>query len=186
MTLKMLCTAAALLLAWSGGKAAAAGEGTLSPPAFDLSKMIECGYGVREFGQLAGFLVAGPDAARRLGWKEAGQRNPFLKEYRLREPITAFGMKTQRIAFGASGILGIFDQATPAALAARLRLEKFMDRDLADGSAKAMYYKVVENREERDASLGMTFVARRTLNVSNVTTHPKDVLAGCEYRIEAQ
>jgi len=74
----------------------------------------------------------------------------------------------------------------PAALAARLRLEKFMDRDLADGSAKAMYYKVVENREERDASLGMTFVARRTLNVSNVTTHPKDVLAGCEYRIEAQ
>lgn len=140
---------------------------------FDLAGLIECKKQIGDYNELAMFLTAEREAAKALGWKELKSANSFLREYQLKASITVFGFSTSKIAFGGSSINAVLEGTTPQALAQRLNLEKFIETP-----NKAMFFKNI--LEKKDAA----YTDKITLNVSSIETHPKQVLAGCDYRVE--
>jgi hypothetical protein len=143
----------------------------------DLASLIECRADVKTYNGFAFWLTSEPDAAGKLGWQKAQTDNPFLEEYRLGSPVSAFGHATSNIAFTATGPMAILDDISPQDLA------KSLDVPVAIAtSGKFMAEKVIVDTREEEA--GMRFSTYVTLNVSNVDTHPGKTLAGCSYRLE--
>jgi hypothetical protein len=140
----------------------------------DLEKLVECRADMAAYTKLATSLTEEGGAAK-LGWKKIEGPNAFIAEYELPKPLRVFGgYKTKRIAFGASGILGVFDgkQVPPKALATKLGLEA-----VAAGSDRVMYVKTVKSDSDEVASIVIRLTA------STITSHPGKTFAGCEYQV---
>ena len=177
-------TAGLLALAMAFPAAATAREDqTFDPTTVDLAKLIECQtYDVPSYNGFA-FWLAGADSAadaqERLGLTEVGSANFMLKEYRLAAPITVFGRTTSRVAFTSSGPLAILDEADPHPLARQLEIVPAIDVP-----GKFLGERVIAETSEKVGD--NTFSTRITLNVSTVTSHPGQVLAGCSYRLDVE
>jgi hypothetical protein len=141
----------------------------------DLPRLIECRAEVGDYTQLA--MRIGQDE-KALGFIKVKQPNTFIVEYQLAKPITVFGgYKTQRIAFGSSGILAILDgkQATPKGLATKLKLQAF-----PMGTHQTIYARVIKD----DTDVVASIVIR--LNASTIDSHPGKTFIGCEYRVDVK
>jgi len=173
---------AGLLVASLALPFAASAQEDLDPATIDLAKLIECQtYDVPSYNTLAFWLAGdeGAKARRHLGFTEVKAGNPFLKEYRLAQPITVFGRATSRVVFSSSGPLAVLDEADPHALAKALKVETAYDTP-----AKFMGERVISATKEKVGE--STFSTRISLNVSTVTSHPGKTLAGCSYRLDVE
>lgn len=153
---------------------ASATTGAQAAAGVELDKLVECRADMAAYTKLASSLTEEGGAAK-LGWKKIEGPNAFIAEYELPKPIRVFGgHKTKRIAFGASGILGVFDakEVPPKVLATKLGLEP-----VAAGSDRVMYVKTVKSDVDDIASI----VIR--LTTSTITSHPGKTFAGCEYQV---
>lgn len=154
-------------------------QDALDPHSIDLSRMIACGYQAKDYNGWASALFLAPGLKAELGWTEVEQSNSFLKEYRLKNPISVFGYSTQTIAFTNSGVMGVLKDITPQELGAKLGLTVFVEMP-----GKAMFSKTIIDTSEKNQELGLVFKTKVTLNVSSVTSHPGKTLAGCSYRVD--
>lgn len=168
------CFAASFLLLAAALPAAAQ---DFDPATLDLPALVECRADVPTYNGFAFWLAGEPDAARQLGWRSVDSGNPFLSQYELEKPLTAFGAETKTLVFTSSGPMAVLDGTTPAELAKRLGIEPMMSTP-----QKFLGEKVVS--EKTETSEGVTFATRISLNVSTVETHPGKVLAGCSYKID--
>lgn len=162
---RALLLALALTLTSAGAEAA---------PGVDLDKLLECRADMAAYTKLATSLTEDGGAAK-LGWKKVEGPNGFIAEYELPKPVRVFGgHQTKRIAFGASGILGVFDakQIPPKVLATKLGLEV-----VQAGTDRVMYVKTVKSDSDEIATVAIR------LTVSTITSHPGKTFAGCEYQV---
>ncbi len=123
---------------------------------------------------------------RARGWKKVESKNPFLSEYRLPRPIDVAGGETetyttQTIVFSSSAIIAVIDLADPTALAKSMKID-----DYVSFPGKFMGQRVVSEKVEEDAELGMRFTSKIAQSVSTVSSHPGKTLVGCSYRIETE
>jgi hypothetical protein len=147
------------------------------PATHDLPALVECRATVPEYNSFAFWLATEPGAVDALGWVETQQPNLFLREFRMRDSVPAFGHASDVVVFTATGPMLVVDGVSAPDLAATLGLSVFY----ASGE-KFLAEKVVEEREEKQGDL--TARSRIAINVSTVDTHPGKVLAGCSYTLE--
>ena len=152
----------------------------LVPSAFasslDLPALIECRQGVVDHAAL-GPLLADPLKAVAQGLQPQG--NQFMSEYRLAQPISVFGVTTERVAVAGASVMAVLDQADPRPLAKRLELETGYDQD-----GKFMAGREVVSRDVTDAKTGEAQIESIILSVSTVASHPGKTLAGCTYSLD--
>lgn len=167
--------AAAALASLLGALPAAAQD--FSPATLDLPAFVECRRTVPDYNSFGFWLATEPGAVEALGWVETQQPNLFLREFRMKAVVEAFGHTSQTVAFTPTGPMLVLDGVSAPDLAASLGLSVFH----ASGD-KFLAEKVVYEAEEKDGSL--TARSRIAINVSTVDTHPGKVLAGCSYTFE--
>jgi hypothetical protein len=149
-----------------------------NPPAVEPAALMECRSDMASFQAFAeDALSTAPPA----GWTKVEGANPFLTEFRLARPVTAFGRSTSRVAFASSGLLALFDNVEAQAIAGPLGIAN----DLG-GPSKFVGEKILSRKVEEDKELGSRFVTIVALTVSTVDTHPGTVLAGCSYRVDVE
>lgn len=169
---------AALLLSLAGASPAVAQD--FDPATLDLPALIECRADVRAYNSFAFWLTGEEnDAAGRLGWTEVESGNPMLGQFRLPQPVSAFGHNAGSIVFTASGPMMLLDGVPPRQLADKLGVTP-----MVESPEKFLGEKVIVETTEEDG--GITLRTRIALNVSTVDSHPGKTLAGCSYRIEVQ
>jgi hypothetical protein len=183
VTAGLLAQTLAMAMTMTGPLAAMAREDEdFDPATVDLAKLVECQtYDVPSYNGFA-FWLAGEDGAvarAHLGLTEVKSANFLLKEYRLAAPITVFGRATRRVAFNSSGPLAILDEADPHPLAKQLEIVPAIDVP-----GKFLGDRLIAETTEKVGDT--TFGTRITLNVSTVTSHPGQILAGCSYRLEVE
>ncbi len=142
----------------------------------DWAAMIECRTAAPEY---LSFVMGDFQQARykaRLKIKRITQDNPFIYEYELPTPITAYGYDTRRIAFTSSGIMALVDEPDPAQLAKRLGLAIAYQQ-----GEKILASKLISKTEPEPYidDLLMWQEVRREL--STVSSHPGKTLVGCSY-----
>lgn len=172
----MIARAAALCLL-AAALPAAADE--FDPATLDLPALVECRVDVPAYTSFAFWLAGEPDAAGKLGWRAIDSGNPFLSQYEMDKPLTAFGLETKTIVFTSSGPMAVLDGVTVSELAKKLGIEPTLST-----SQKFLGEKVVSEKTETAESV--TLATRISLNVSTVETHPGKVLAGCSYVLEVK
>ena len=165
---------AALLLAGSG----AADEEGFDPSALPLTDLIACKSDLPSWNGFGLWFHDNPEAWRRYGVHKIESRNPFLAEYRTDRPIKVFGRTTNRIALTSSGMLAIFADVDPAALARTLGIKA-----VVAGPTKFMGERIVTDSPFDGGSPAFQGRIQISLNVSTVSSHPGAVLAGCSYRL---
>ncbi len=148
-----------------------------SPPV-DLPALIECRQSVSEFAALAP-IANDPLKAVALGWRPLPQGNLFMAEYRLLDPITVFGHRSDHIAMAGATIVAILDLPDPRVLATQLELETGYDAE-----DKFMAGRELVSRDVIDAKTGEALIESVILGVSNVKSHPGKTLAGCTYSLD--
>ncbi|MCD9007537.1 hypothetical protein LDO31_15080 [Luteimonas sp. XNQY3] len=176
MSRPLFC-AAVLCTAFS----AHAADDVAAPTAADLPALIECrDHDVSAWLGFAFPLFQDEDGsvARALGLTAEDSATPWLRQYRLERPITAFGRSTDRIVFTNAGVMGVFDEADPHPLAEQLRIQPMLDTP-----AKYLGEAVVAESEERHDDGGVAYRTRITHDVSTLDSHPGKTLAGCSYRM---
>ncbi|HFK2919435.1 TPA: hypothetical protein ACGY72_000579 [Stenotrophomonas maltophilia] len=146
--------------------------------ALDLPALIECRQGVADQAALAP-LLADPLKAVAQGLQPLPQGNQFMSEYRLAQPISVFGERTEHVAVAGSSIMAILDHADPRPLARRLALETGYDQD-----GKFMAGRELVSRDVTDADSGEARIESIILSVSTVASHPGKTLAGCTYSLD--
>lgn len=149
------------------------------PAAVDLPALVECRADVPTYNGFAFWLAGEPDAVDKLDWRKVDSGNPFLSQYELKEPLNAFGSATKTLVFTSSGPMAVLDDTTAPDLAKKLGVEPMISTPQKFLGEKVIF-------EKSEASEGMTFATRISLNVSTVETHPGKVLAGCSYKIEVK
>ncbi|WP_343541541.1 hypothetical protein [Stenotrophomonas pavanii] len=153
-----------------------------APSAFasslDLPALIECRQGVAEQAALAP-LLADPLKAVAQGLQPLPQGNQFMSEYRLAQPISVFGARTERVAVAGASVMAILDQADPRPLARQLGLETGYDQD-----GKFMAGRELVSRDVTDPKTGEAQIESIILSVSTVASHPGKTLAGCTYSLD--
>lgn len=154
----------------------------LAAPSFatslDLPALIECRQDVADHAALAP-LLADPLKAVAHGLQPLPQGNQFMNEYRLAQPISVFGDRTERVAVAGASIMAILDQADPRPLAKRLALETGYDQD-----GKFMAGRELVSRDVTDPKSGEAQIESIILSVSTVASHPGKTLAGCTYSLD--
>ncbi|MGF6417785.1 hypothetical protein ABH900_001256 [Stenotrophomonas sp. AN71] len=146
--------------------------------ALDLPALIECRQSVAERAALAP-LLDDPLKAVAQGLQPLPQGNRFMSEYRLAQPITVFGSRTELVAVAGSSVMAILDEADPRPLAQRLGLETGYDQD-----GKFMAGRELVSRDVADAKSGEARIESIILSVSTVASHPGRTLAGCTYSLD--
>ncbi|WP_142807635.1 hypothetical protein [Stenotrophomonas maltophilia] len=153
-----------------------------APSAFasslDLPALIECRQGVADQAALAP-LLSDPLKAVAQGLQPLPQGNQFMSEYRLAQPISVFGVNTERVAVAGASVMAVLDQADPRPLAKRLELETGYDQD-----GKFMAGREVVSRDVTDQRTGEAQIESIILSVSTVASHPGKTLAGCTYSLD--
>ncbi|MCU1065286.1 hypothetical protein [Stenotrophomonas maltophilia] len=153
-----------------------------APSAFasslDLPALIECRQGVADQAALAP-LLSDPLKAVAQGLQPLPQGNQFMSEYRLAQPISVFGVNTERVAVAGASVMAVLDQADPRPLAKRLALETGYDQD-----GKFMAGREVVSRDVTDPRTGEAQIESIILSVSTVASHPGKTLAGCTYSLD--
>ncbi|WP_329860003.1 hypothetical protein [Stenotrophomonas sp. SMYL89] len=144
----------------------------------DLPALIECRQGVADQAALAP-LLADPLKAVAQGLQPLPQGNQFMSEYRLAQPISVFGVSTERVAVAGASVMAVLDQADPRPLAKRLALETGYDQD-----GKFMAGREVVSRDVTDPKTGEAQIESIILSVSTVASHPGKTLAGCTYSLD--
>lgn len=148
-------------------------------PAPDLATLVQCQSPLEDYSALVA-PVDDPLAAVALGWAPQPRTNPFLAEYRLTTPVTAFGRASDHLAISGGTVMLVFDaaQTPPQALAAELALEVLVEEP----------GKFMAGREVRSVDVstddGQPMIESAVLGVSTVTSHPGKVLAGCTYSLD--
>lgn len=143
-----------------------------------LTTLIECRARMPDFIAMAPLPETLEDGASR-GMIPLPQKNPFMTEFSLAEPITVFGHSTSLIAFSGTGVVAIIDLPDPRPLAHELQMEVGLDTP-----NKVLYGLEVLNEELEPDPSGMRWIESVVLNVSNVTSHPNKTLVGCSYSID--
>ncbi|HEL2977975.1 TPA: hypothetical protein UMB92_000795 [Stenotrophomonas maltophilia] len=146
--------------------------------ALDLPALIECRQGVADHATLAP-LLADPLKAVAQALQPLPQGNPFISEYRLAQPISVFGVNTERVAVAGASVMAILDLPDPRPLAKRLELETGYDQD-----GKFMAGREVVSRDVTDSKTGEARIESIILSVSTVASHPGKTLAGCTYSLD--
>lgn len=149
------------------------------PSAIRLEDAIACQLDVRTYNGFAFWLVGSDDGAGKLGWEKIDSGNPMLAEYRLPQPISAFGTTTDRIAFASSVVLAVLPGVSAPDVAKALDVENMLP-----GGSKFLGEHIVNETMVDDADLGMRFTYTVAQSVSTVDSHPGATLAGCSYRVE--
>ncbi len=154
-----------------------------APPAqaaakLDLPALIECRQRVADYDAVAA-VVADPLKAVANGLQPLEQRNQFMAEYRLANPITVFGQRAEYITVSGASIMAILDVADPRPLAKGLALE-----DGVDNPEKFMAGREVVARDVTDPRSGEPMIESIILSVSTVQSHPGKTLAGCTYSLD--
>jgi hypothetical protein len=126
-----------------------------------------------------GALLADPLKAVAHGLQPLPQGNQFMSEYRLAQPISVFGARTERVAVAGSSVMAILDQADPRPLARQLGLETGYDQD-----GKFMAGRELVSRDVTDPKTGEARIESIILSVSTVASHPGKTLAGCTYSLD--
>jgi len=156
-----------------------AGSAEFDPSAVDIVSLVECEADAPTYNGFALWLTETPGNPGRLGWQEVATDNPFLREFRLPAPVSAFGHEAGSIVFSSSGPMVVLDDVAPQELAGALGITPVIS-----APDKFMGEKVIVETSEEDA--GVTFKTRIALNVSTVMSHPGKTLAGCSYSVEVQ
>ncbi|NTF40524.1 hypothetical protein [Rhizobium rhizogenes] len=171
----------AFLMSTAAAHAATAEQ---DPSKIDLAKLIECTtYDVPSYNNF-GMWLTGPESAtamKQFGMTELPSENPFLREFQLAAPVSAFGRQTSRIAFASSGPLAVLDEPDPHPLAKALGVTAAVDQPNKFLGAK----EILSNKEQLENS-DTVLHTLITLNVSTDDSHPGKTLAGCSYSIEVQ
>ncbi|WP_380879136.1 hypothetical protein [Sphingomonas sp. DBB INV C78] len=167
------------VLILSASVPALAEDKDFDPSTIRLEEAIACKLDVRTYNGFAFWLVGSDDGAGTLGWKKIEGGNPMLAEYRLPQPIKAFGTTTDRIALASSGVLAVLPGLPAAEVARALNVENAFP-----GGAKFLGERIVDEKVVDDADLGMRFTYIVAHSVSTVDSHPGATLAGCCYRVE--
>ena len=151
---------------------------TPAPATLDLPALIECRQRVADYDAVAP-VVADPLKAVANGLQPLEQRNQFMSEYRLANPITVFGQRAEYITVSGASIMAILDVADPRPLAKGLALE-----DGVDNPDKFMAGREVVARDVTDPRTGEPMIESIILSVSTVKSHPGKTLAGCTYSLD--
>jgi hypothetical protein len=183
-------------------------EAEFDPMSVDVSDALACRLDVPTYNSFAMSLDSsetegGVKNWKRRGWKRLKSANPFMQEYRLPQPVVvADGYSTSVIAFTSSAILGVLDVTDPAELAKIESIKNEFDSDpmidaiVASGVAtrqqveaemtfrKFMGLRIIREKSETDVEYGMTFNQTIARSLSNVSTHPRKMFLGCNYRME--
>ncbi len=149
-----------------------------APARLDLPALIECRQRVADYEGVAP-VVADPLKAVANGLQPLEGRNQFMSEYRLAQPITVFGQRTEYITVAGASIMAILDVADPRPLAKGLALE-----DGVDNPDKFMAGREVVSRDVKDPRTGEPMIESIILSVSTVQSHPGKTLAGCTYSLD--
>lgn len=154
-----------------------------APPAqaaakLDLPALIECRQRVADYDAVAA-VATDPLKAVANGLQPLEQRNQFMAEYRLANPITVFGQRAEYITVSGASIMAILDVADPRPLAKGLALE-----DGVDNPEKFMAGREVVARDVTDPRSGEPMIESIILSVSTVQSHPGKTLAGCTYSLD--
>ncbi len=144
----------------------------------DLAALVECRQDVAAHAAFTA-LVADPLKAVAAGLQPLPQTNAFMSEFRLAQPLTVFGHRTEHIALAGASVMAILDLADPRPLARELSLETAYD---ADG--KFMAGRELVSRDITDAASGEAQIESIILSVSTVQSHPGRTLAGCTYSLD--
>jgi hypothetical protein len=169
-------TCLTLLALLSAPAVAAPLESTRGP--LDLAALIECRQRVADYDAVAP-VVTDPLKAVANGMQPLEQRNQFMSEYRLAQPITVFGQRTEYVTVSGASIMAILDVADPRPLAKGLALE-----DGVDNPDKFMAGREVVSRDVTDPRTGEPMIESIILSVSTVQSHPGKTLAGCTYSLD--
>ena len=146
--------------------------------AVDIPALVECRQGIAEHAALTA-ATADPLRAVALGLQPLPQQNQFMTEFRLANPTTVFGQKTDHIALAGASVMAVLDLADPRSLATGLKLETAYD---ADG--KFMAGREVVSRDTTDPKTGEPMIESIIVSVSTVRSHPGQTLAGCSYSLD--
>jgi len=144
----------------------------------DVAALVECRQDVAAHAAFTA-LVADPLKAVAAGLQPLPQGNQFMSEFRLAQPLTVFGHRTEHVALAGASIMAVLDQADPHPLAQELTLETAYD---ADG--KFMAGRELVSRDITDAATGEAQIESIILSVSTVQSHPGKTLAGCTYSLD--
>ncbi len=144
----------------------------------DVAALVECRQDVAGHAAFVA-LAADPLQAVAAGLQPLPQGNQFMSEFRLAQPMTAFGHRTEHIALAGASIMAVLDEADPRPLAHQLALETAYD---ADG--KFMAGRELVSRDVTDAATGEAQIESIILSVSTVQSHPGKTLAGCTYSLD--
>lgn len=157
-------------------------EEDIDPSSLTLADIIACKLkDVPTWNGFAFWFYNNAEAKRHYGMTAVKNGNPFLSEYRLATPITVFDRTTDRVAFSNSGLMAVFPDITPQALAKELGVVPIIDVP-----GKYMGERTISDAPFDGGSPAFQGNSRISLGVSTVTTHPGKVLAGCSYRIDIQ
>lgn len=143
----------------------------------DFASMIECRTG---FGEYQSFVLGDfqdEDYKQRLGIKKIEQPNFMLNEYELPAPITVHGYTTQRIVFNSAGIMAVLDEADPAALAGRLKLDVVLN-----AGGKVLATRTLSESKPKKVA-GVKMWQKVSMDLSTVSSHPGKTLVGCTYKL---
>ena len=152
----------------------------VDPSSLTLADIIACKLeDVPTWNGFAFWFHDNAEAKRHYGMTAVKSSNPFLSEYRLATPVTVFGRTTDQVAFSNSGLMAVFLEPTPQALATELGITPVID-----APGKYLGERSIVEAPFDGGSPAFQGTSRISLNVSTVTTHPGKVLAGCSYRID--
>ncbi|MDR1076774.1 MAG: hypothetical protein LBL59_10985 [Xanthomonadaceae bacterium] len=143
----------------------------------DMAALVECRLGHDEFQTVLPILMQ-PLKAVSIGWQPLPRANMFMSEYRLTQPVTVFGHRTDHLAFSGDAAFAILDLPDPRVLARELKLDEGIDTP-----EKVMLGKEVSSEDMVDPATGRPtgIIASAVLTVSNVASHPGRTLVGCSY-----
>jgi len=154
----------------------------MDPSSLALADIITCKLkDVPTWNGFAFWFHDNAEAKRHFGMTAMEGNNPFLSEYRLATPLTLFGRTTDRVAFSNSGLMAVFPEVAPQALAKELGVTPVID-----APGKYLGERTVVEAPFDGGSSIFQGTSKISLNVSTVTSHPGMVLAGCSYRIDIE
>lgn len=196
--MRIACLITACLL--TAAPAFANEDDDFNPLSIAIEDVINCHIDARTYNALAWQLDDKAVGWRVRGWKPIKGSNPFLSEYRLKEPVSIAGIMTDRVAFNASGIFAVLDLADPSALAAKEEIPNLADSGAAyealgipSGLAatlpkthRFLGERVLVDETEKDEALNLVFKTKIKRTISTVSSHPGKTLYGCDYKIEME
>lgn len=172
----LLCFAASLILANnSSAQGRMPGYESYQPANIDLAKLVECKYKHNEFFDFSWVVVGNSQEEKKLKWRKLTKKDSYISIYELKQPISAFGFQTNKIAFEGMRALAVLETVSTADLAKQFELTNKLNV-----SYGTLFTKTLNVETDNHPTLGV--LKRVTAMV--VTDKPDQrgkTFLGCDY-----